>query len=183
MTKFYFVRHGQSTANAALIVADSTALLTDDGIEQAKRTGKELKDINIKLIVTSPYIRAQQTAETIAGEIGIPVTNIEIVEELKERFLGECEGKLKDMESERFFEIDTERGFESQKILVLRMKKALNIISKSVNCIDGGVVVVGHAISGFYLRQVAKGFTNVSDFEDYHHMNNADFTEVEIMND
>jgi hypothetical protein len=37
-----------------------------------------------------------------------------------------------------------------------------------------------------YLRQVkgaAKGFTNLSDFEDYHHMNNADFNKVEILND
>lgn len=183
MSKFYFVRHGQSTANADLIVADGTALLTEGGIEQARRTGNELKDKNIKLIITSPYIRAQQTAETIAGEIGIPITDIKIVEELRERALGECEGKPKDMESGRFFEIDTERGFESQKILISRMQKALNTIKESVNSVDGGVVVVGHAISGFYLRQVAKGFTSVSEFDDYHHMSNADFIAVEILKD
>ena len=180
MTKFYFVRHGQSEANAALIVASSTPPLTENGIKQARRTGEELKDKNVAIILTSPYIRAQQTAETIAGELAIGVNDIRIIDELRERGLGECEGKPKDMENDRFFIIDAERGFESQQDLINRLQVAIEKIKKAVIETDGEVVVVGHSVSGFYLSQVAKGFTKFSEFEDYRHMNNADFIEVEI---
>ncbi len=181
MSKFYFVRHGESEANAAGIVADKYSKLTQKGLEQARITGNSLKQRKINLIITSPYVRAQQTAETIAAELGIEIKNIKIVEQLRERGLGECEGRPKDMESERFFEIDSERGFESQKVLILRTQKALSIIEELIASTDGAVVVIGHAISGFYLRQIAAGLLSVSRFEDYHHMSNADFIEVEII--
>lgn len=180
MAKFYFVRHGQSTANAALIVADSTPVLTTNGIEQARRTGEELKHKNISCVLTSPYIRAQQTAEIIAGEIAIGINEILVVDELRERGLGECEGKPKDMENDKFFMFDTERGFESQNDLINRLQVAIDKIKKAFKETDGEVVVVGHSVSGFYLTQVAKGFSKFSEFDDYTHMNNADYIEIEI---
>ena len=143
MAKFYFVRHGQSEANAALIVADSTPPLTENGIGQAQRTGEELKHKNISCIMTSPYIRAQQTAEIIAGEVAVGIKDIKIVDELRERGLGECEGKPKYMENDRFFKIDAERGFESQNDLIQRLSLALEKIEEQIHKTDGEVVVVG----------------------------------------
>ncbi len=176
--KIYFVRHGQSEANEAGIVADSSPKLTLKGIEQAERTGRELKDMNIAKVVSSTYVRAQQTAEIIAGEIGLGLKDIELLEELKERGMGECEGKPKDLDNASFFTFDTERGFEAQADLIERLVKALEVIMQKFG--SENIVVVGHAVSGYYFQQVIKGYRKFSDFEDYKHMKNADYIEIEI---
>ena len=180
MTKFFFVRHGQSEANAARLIADDTPKLTELGREQARVTALILKDKNITKILASPLIRAQQTAEIIAGELGIKLEDIETLQELRERGVGECEGKPKDMESEMYITLDTERGFESQADLISRLLVALQKIKTECENADGQVLVVGHVTAGFYLQQLAKGYRKLSEFEEYYHMPNADFIEVEI---
>lgn len=131
MVKFYFVRHGQSEANAAHSIADDTPKLTELGRDQARATAQLLKDKNITKILTSPLIRAQQTAEIIASELRIKLEDIETMQELRERGVGECEGKPKDMESEMYITIDTERGFEPQAVLIKRLLVALSKIKMS----------------------------------------------------
>ncbi|MCA9345987.1 histidine phosphatase family protein [Candidatus Saccharibacteria bacterium] len=180
MIKFYFVRHGQSEANAARLIADSTPKLTKLGREQAIETANSLKDIKITKILTSPLIRARQTAEIIASELGLHVGDIEVVDELTERSLGECEGKPKDMESEKYITIDTERGFEPQATLIKRLLVALEMIKKECNDASGNVLVVGHVTAGFYLQQLAKGYRKITEFDEYYHMPNAVCKEVEI---
>ena len=44
----------------------------------------------------------------------------------------------------------------------------------------GTVVVVGHATSGFYFLQIAKGKTRFVDFDPINQMSNAEFIEVEL---
>lgn len=180
MAKFYFVRHGQSEANAARLIADDTPKLTELGREQARVTALLLKDKNITKILASPLIRAQQTAEIIAGELGVKLEDIETVQELRERGVGECEGKPKDMESEMYVKLDTERGFEPQAVLIKRLKKALEIIKLASKTTEGNVLVVGHVTAGYYLQQIAKGYNELSEFDEYYHMPNADFMDVEI---
>lgn len=63
----------------------SDAQLTEKGAEQAKITGQHLKNEKIVTICCSPFIRARQTAEIIAAEIGIPVYEIVTIDELQER--------------------------------------------------------------------------------------------------
>lgn len=176
--KFYFVRHGQSEANAAGLIADSTPKLTELGREQAYKTALQLKNKEIVKILTSPLIRAKQTAEIIAKELGIEA--VEEVEELRERNLGECESKPKDMESEMYITLDTERGFEPQAELIKRLLTAIEIIKKAMSNTEGNILVVGHVTAGFYLQQLAKGYTKLSEFEPYYHMPNAECMEVKI---
>ena len=182
MAKFYFVRHGQSEANAASLIADSTPKLTELGREQARETALLLRDMNITKILSSPLIRAQQTAEIIASELGIKLEDIETMQELRERGVGECEGKPKDMESEMYITIDTERGFEPQANLIKRLLVALIKIKTECENASGSVLVVGHVTAGFYLQQLAKGYQKLAEFEEYYHMPNADFIEVDIKN-
>ena len=51
---------------------DRDRALTDEGIEKTRLTGKALKnlDVEIRMMLTSPYKRAIQTAEIIAEELG-----------------------------------------------------------------------------------------------------------------
>lgn len=177
--KLLFVRHGESEANAAGVVADGgKPALSQKGIEQAQKTGEELVNHDIKVIACSPYLRAQQTAEIIAGEIGIGIKDIKIIEELRERDLGETEGKPKQHDNEWYFETDTEEGIEPRQVVLDRMVIALQKISQ-LEPQRGKILVVGHAVSGFYFIQAAKGNVKVKDMEDYSHLSNADFEVIE----
>ena len=70
--KILFVRHGKSLANANLTVGTPTTSLAEEVLEQARKTGQDLRGENVSTIVCSPFIRAQQTAELIAAELGLP---------------------------------------------------------------------------------------------------------------
>lgn len=60
----YFIRHGQSAANAAGAHAGWQQVpLTELGVEQAKITGELVKSIKFDKVITSDLIRAMDTAD------------------------------------------------------------------------------------------------------------------------
>lgn len=176
--KMLYVRHGKSMANASLTIGQPDTPLAEEGLEQARITGQDLRNQNVTAIVCSPFLRAQQTAEIIAAEVGIPVHDITIVDELHERRMGELEGGPKNHETEFFYKNDTEFGFESQADLVARLKIALQKVKQIAQTSPGTTVIVGHATSGFYFLQVAKGKEHFEDFDPVNQMNNAEFIQV-----
>jgi probable phosphoglycerate mutase len=61
--RVFLIRHGESESNAGLPSADpGSAPLTPDGHRQARQVAQVLPDVPA-LIVTSPYLRARQTAQ------------------------------------------------------------------------------------------------------------------------
>lgn len=176
-SSFIFVRHGQSQANAAGIIADGHSPLTETGIEQARKTGFEIRGLGVTTIVCSPYLRAQQTAETIAGELGVDLNHIKIIEELRERGLGDCEGKPKTQVSEWYSQSD-DSTLEPRQALLDRMNIAVDKI-KSIDT-TGVVLVVGHAVSGFFLVEAAGGAKRLAGMGAHNQIGNADFVKVEI---
>ena len=72
--KAVFVRHGQSTGNAGLPCDDlATIELTELGWSQARQVAEDWQE-RPALIVTSPYLRTQQTAApTIERFPDVPV--------------------------------------------------------------------------------------------------------------
>ena len=63
MVRVFLIRHGESESNAGLPSADpASAPLTPDGHRQARQIARVLADPP-GLIVTSPYLRARQTAQ------------------------------------------------------------------------------------------------------------------------
>jgi len=95
MQHLYLLRHGQSEANAHHIVAGShDSPLSTIGIAQVEYAGDTVKSyFPIDLIVSSPMSRALQSAHIVAEHIGYPTDKILILEGLRERNLGEVEGK------------------------------------------------------------------------------------------
>jgi len=178
MPNFIFVRHGQSQANATGVIADAHSPLTEEGIKQAQKTANEVKQFKITLIACSPYLRAQQTAETIAGELGIDIAHIKIIDSLQERNLGVLENNPREHEGTWYFTDEGSEGIEPRTKLFERMKGCLAEIKQLSE--NDAVLVVGHAISGFYLLQAAAKKNSVDGFGSPSQMSNADYTVVEL---
>lgn len=178
--RILYVRHGKSMANASATIGEPDTPLAEEGLEQARVTGQDLKDQSVTAIVCSPFKRAQQTAEIIAGELGIPIHDITVIDELHERRMGELEGGPKAFPTEYFYQNDSEHGFETQSALIARLQTAIKKVKAIAEHTEGTTIVVGHATSGFYFLQVAKGRTSFAEFDPVNQMNNAEFIEVEL---
>ena len=67
----YFVRHGESVANRALVLSGVfDHPLTDAGRAQARDAGQRLRGLRFARVYTSVLARAVETAELILGESG-----------------------------------------------------------------------------------------------------------------
>lgn len=87
----YLVRHGETEWNVKNIIqGQSNSILTEKGIEQAKKTGDELKDINFDAIFSSDSTRAHNTAEIIKLDRELIIETSHL---LRERNFGKFEGK------------------------------------------------------------------------------------------
>ena len=76
MDHFYFIRHGETVWNVENKICGATDIeLTDRGHEQAIETGKNILEMGIKadIILTSPLVRASETARHISEMTGIPM--------------------------------------------------------------------------------------------------------------
>ncbi len=90
----YFVRHGQTFDNAQkpeILSGHNKVKLTKQGIEQAKQTALELKDVKFDICFCSPLIRTKQTLK----EIKKYHKHLKVVydDRLKERDYGEVTNK------------------------------------------------------------------------------------------
>ena len=79
--EIYLVRHGAAHTKED----DPERHLNKDGLEQCHFSGRALRqlDVNFDLVISSPKVRARQTAEIIAGEVGYPKDKIKITETLE----------------------------------------------------------------------------------------------------
>lgn len=70
-----WLRHGQSTWNAAGRFQGQTAHppLTELGLEQAHAAAARVVDLGVVHVVSSPAVRARQTALVVARALGLPV--------------------------------------------------------------------------------------------------------------
>lgn len=71
----WWMRHGQSTWNVLDRMQGQTAHppLTDLGREQVAAAAERLTDAGITRVLTSPAVRARQSAEIVAERLGIAV--------------------------------------------------------------------------------------------------------------
>ena len=124
MTSLYLVRHGETDWNRQRRIQGTTDIpLNETGREQAARTGRLLGRRSWDAILTSPLSRAAETADIIAGELGLGTP--EVLDDIAERAYGEAEG-LGVTELARLFPDDTPvPGRESREELTARVIPAL----------------------------------------------------------
>ena len=155
----YFVRHGQSVANATGLVAGSSdSPLTEAGIAQAQAEAETIAQQSLQFdkIIASPLSRALNTARIITQRIGFDKDAIITSDLLCERRLGSFEGRSrKELEAAPEAELEA-AGCEKLTALYERVEEANRFITKQAEgCTN--VLVVGHG--GFYrmARCVAEG--------------------------
>ena len=96
MGKLYFVRHGETFWNVENKICGVTDIaLTERGHQEAIDTGKYIKEQNLQFdeILSSPLIRASETARHISEMTGIPMR---IEPRLIEQNFGKYESTARD---------------------------------------------------------------------------------------
>lgn len=88
----YITRHGQTDWNVAKkVMGKHDEPLNEEGRKQAKIVRDKLKDTKLDLIVSSPLLRAKETALIINEQRNIPMI---YDDRISERDFGEFEGQM-----------------------------------------------------------------------------------------
>ena len=161
------VRHGETVDNARGVAQGwSDSELSEEGIEQAHKLAQRLRDEDTTSIFCSTLPRARKTAEIIAAETKLEVTELD---DLRELNVGEWEGiefeHVRQSEPERFraWISDPEvscPGGESFSQLDGRMKRALDRIERDEtnDGSDAIPLVVSHGLAIRILASRLLGF-------------------------
>lgn len=145
MTRYYFVRHGQTDENKAHHIQGRRDIpLNDFGRYQAKLAGEYIKDLNIKFdkIYSSPLSRAYETACIIKNVLDLDIDVLKR-DNFTERYFGVKEGM--DVCTEVFVEInnDSAEGLEKSYDIQKRVKDEVFYLTENND--DKNVLVVAHS--------------------------------------
>jgi broad specificity phosphatase PhoE len=144
--KIYFVRHGSTDSLEQKINQPDDEPLNERGLHQARKLGKRFANTKIDLVISSPHLRAMQTAKEISMKVQVNPLFAEV------RKAKELIGKSKDNEKVKVilkkigemylvdpsWHYSDEENFEDLK---LRGLKAINYLQ---NLNLESVVLVSH---------------------------------------
>jgi phosphohistidine phosphatase len=73
--RLYLVRHGEAGDSTTWQGEDALRPMTEEGFKEVKKVGKVLAALGAvpEVIITSPLVRARQTADTLAKKLNVPV--------------------------------------------------------------------------------------------------------------
>lgn len=125
------VRHGESEGNTGMILSSNIHALPliERGREQALAVSAELGKLKVDRIVSSPLLRAQQTAGIISDRLGLGMHEITLDYRLRERGFGYLEGTIMDDYSWRF---RTGQGIETYDEIANRINSFLSCAKQGV---------------------------------------------------
>lgn len=167
--KIYITRHGETEWNkAGKMQGWKNSNLSEKGIQNAKKLGESLKDIDFDCIYCSPLGRAIETAKCIRGS-----KNTEIIpkEALKEMGFGLWEGmehtKVQELYATEQFNLWNKPHLyepvegESFEELLCRTRQVLNEIIN--NSEHENILIVSHAILIKAIYAIIKNYS-LEDF-------------------
>lgn len=165
--KYIVMRHGETECNKRGEVSstvNSDDKLTKLGREQVEKSAIGLKNKNINLIITSPFLRNRETVEILAEKMGFDKDNIIFDDRLHEMSLPMYEGKKWDeyhndypKTVENFFAApegnesyedvrrrsmsvlyDIEKKYHGKNILIVTHGSPVWLMFSEVNCLSTG---------------------------------------------
>lgn len=189
--KLYIMRHGETDWNKARrLQGKSDIPLNDFGRRLARETAEGLKEIPFDLVITSPLIRAKETALIVKGDRNIPVIE---EERLAEMTFGEYEGfcckgegfDIPDPEFKNFFEAPQKYcptgGGEDFETFLARIEHFLKELYRNREYEEKTILVSTHgAVIRAVLASIRK--TPLADFWGNGVHKNCAVTIVEIKN-
>ncbi|MBU1557439.1 class I tRNA ligase family protein [Patescibacteria group bacterium] len=159
----FVMRHGEADNNILNVVSSKSENphhLTEKGKGQVEGAISGLKEKKIDLIISSPFVRTKETAELVAGGLGIDKSEIIFEERIEEVRLGDFEGRKNEEYSDYF--TDQEEKFFKNPIngenlteLKNRVGEFLYEIDKKYS--DKNILIVTHEYPAWLLLSVAKG--------------------------
>lgn len=131
---WYFIRHGQIASNLNKVYSGrSDETLTEAGREQVRQAARELADIEIDAVYSSPLTRTRQSAEIIVNELQWDLP-IRIDDSFNELQMGPWEGMA---------EADVEAGYPAEWALwnsepaALRLDGRESLVELQQRVLDG----------------------------------------------
>ena len=159
----YFVRHGESEANAFLrdggvwsFDKHNDSPLTERGRGQARDTAEKLKNKNIDIVVTSGMKRAKETADIINGGYhDAPVVEYDGLNERWDKRDGARETHEDEWQKAFEFGYDAEEGIERLEDFRDRVVGAMEQIREKYG--DDDILIVAHEGMSHVLRRYFGG--------------------------
>ena len=166
----YVVRHGETDFNIQGRYTGITDIpLNEKGLEQAKQLSEKLNGINFEIIISSPLLRARQTAEIINEVLNIPLI---IIDEFQERNVGVYEGLTRGEAKEKYPDLwkrectrqldDAPTNGETIRQFDKKIRKALLNLEKEYS--EKSLLLVTHA---FVSRIINRHYKKLS-YDDMH---------------
>ncbi|MCK5332527.1 class I tRNA ligase family protein [Candidatus Parcubacteria bacterium] len=83
ITKFIFLRHGESESNVKKIKAGhlNKYHLTEKGIEQVENVSEKMKNEKIDILISSPIMRTKETAEIVKKHLNLEIKESDLIKE------------------------------------------------------------------------------------------------------
>jgi 2,3-bisphosphoglycerate-dependent phosphoglycerate mutase len=165
--RLFLVRHCESSGQEA------SAPLTAIGQRQAVLLADHLETVGVELLVSSPYMRAQQSMAPLAQRLGLPV---ELDPRLVERVLSAAPLEhWREAIRQTFEDLDLAwPGGESSRIAMARGREAVNaLLTRPVRVL----VVVTH---GHLMTLILHSFKTQFGFQAWEHLANPDVYCLEV---
>ena len=180
-TFVYMVRHGESPKEGN----DRTRGLTEKGYLDAKRVTDILKDKEIDVVASSPYIRSILTVEQLAQQIGEEVL---VFEDLKERIFSSGNNRVSDKELVPFLEnsfSESNFSLEGGESNADCQKRAIKVLKELLETFRDKKIVIG--THGAVMTLMMEYFDSTYDLDFLYSTSKPDiyrmeFNEKELVN-
>ena len=162
MNHFYFIRHGETVWNVENKICGATDIeLTERGHQQAIETGKKILEMGIKadMILTSPLVRAAETARHISEITGIPM---QVEPRLIEQNFGRYESTPRDGAEFHEAKKDMASRFGSGESMLQLAQRIYNLLD-DVKASDKEYILVAH--NG--IARIVESYFREMDNEDF----------------
>ncbi|MDD4188139.1 MAG: histidine phosphatase family protein [Bacilli bacterium] len=164
--KLYLVRDCETDYNAKKIIISTTDLpLNKNGVKQASFLRKQLINEKFDFIISSPLLRAKQTAEIINENLGL---EIQFDNRIRERDYGEFEGiNIDNFDFVSFWEYNNKKigKTETSENFINRVFSFLNELKNKYE--DKNILIVAHgsiniAISAYFAKEIPTNLLDVA---------------------
>ena len=170
--RLWIVRHGQSAGNVArdtaelgghdlidLQTRDADTPLSDLGREQARALGAWFAELpkgeRPTVLMTSPFVRSQQTCMAVAEALGLDPDDLQVDERLREKEFGILDRYTRHGIHRKFPDLAAQRalvgkfyfrppGGESWCDVILRLRSLLEVLRR--DHVGDRVLIVGHQV-------------------------------------